>query len=107
MLKLTDKEKKYIDALKETCQKYEMEDYCCVGSKTEQRVCLCKRDDNWEVFAVERGIEFDKTKHKECIDACLELLKQCSYSLDEFKDASTEFKSILEKNSQVKVLVKK
>lgn len=107
MLKLTEKEQICLDALEEICKKYEMENDYCVNTYTEQRVCLCKREYNWEVFTVERGIEFDKTKHKDCIDACLKVLKQCSYSIDEFKDASKEFKDIIEMYKQTKIIVKK
>lgn len=95
MLKLIEKEQIYLTALEEICKKYEMDD-CCIGSSCEQKVCICKRNDSWEVFIVEKGLEFDKTLHKECVDACLEVIKVCSYCLDEFKDASKEFKNIVE-----------
>jgi len=107
MLKLTEKEQICLEALEEICKKYEMENEYSIGSTSEQRVCICKRESNWEVFIVERGIEFAKTKHKDCLDACLKVLKQCSYSIDEFKDASNEFKNILEKSKTNKALVKK
>jgi len=105
-LKLTEKEKVCLNALEETCKKYEMENDYCVGSTSEQRVCICKRDSIWEVFIVERGIEFEKSKHEECIHACLEVIRSCSYCIQEFKDASNEFKNILAKNKQNKLLKK-
>lgn len=83
-----------LETLEEACKKYEMEEYS-IGMPIEQRVCICKRKDNWEVFIVERGIEFDKVIHKECVDACINVIKYCSYSIDEFKDASSEFINIL------------
>ena len=83
-----------LQTLKEICKKYEIDEYS-IGLPVEQKVCLCKRGDNWEVFIVERGIEFDKVKYKECIDACIEVIKYCAYSIEEFKDASNEFKNLL------------
>ena len=106
MHKLTQKEQICLDALKETSKKYEMENDYSVGIPVEQRLCICKREDVWEVFIVERGLEFDKNKYKKCIDACLEVLKQCSYSIDEYKDASTELKNILIIKKQTKILKK-
>lgn len=84
-----------LETLEETCKIYEMENDYSIENPIEQKVCICKRNDVWEVFIQEKGIEFDKTKHKQCIDACLEVIRQCSYSIDEFKDASNEFKTIL------------
>lgn len=107
MLKLTDKEQICLTALEETCKKYEMENDYSIGTPTEQRVCILKKEDNWEVFILEKGLELDKTKYKECIDACLEVLKQCSYCIDEYKDASTELKKLIELNIQSKALIKK
>lgn len=104
MFILKRKEKICLNALKETCKKYQIDEYS-IGSPCEQRVCICKRGDNWEVFIVERGIEFDKTKHKECIDACLEVLNHCSYSIDEFKDTTSDFTDIL-KNKHQKIMKK-
>lgn len=104
MLNLKEKEQVCINALEETCIKYEMDEYS-IGTPIEQKVCILKKDDNWEVFIVERGVEIDKTKHKECIDACLEVLKLCSYCRDEFNDSSNEFKNILLKH-KIKVIKK-
>ena len=106
MLNLKEKEQICINALEETCIKYEMDNDYSIGVPSEQKVCILKKDDIWEVFIVERGIEFDKTKHKECIDACIQVLNYCSYCNDEFKAASNEFKNILLKKEQVKLLKK-
>jgi len=103
-LKLT--EKICLNALDEICKKYQMDDYYSIGQACEQRVCICKRNSNWEVFIVERGIEFEKSKYKECIDACLELIKCCSYSNEEFIDASNDFKNMLKINKHNKILKK-
>ena len=104
MFILKRKERMCLNALKETCKKYQIDEYS-IGSPCEQRICICKRGNKWEVFMVEKGIEFDKSKHKECIDACLEVLNQCSYCIEEFKDSASEFKNIL-KNKHQKILKK-
>lgn len=106
MLKIKEKEQVCINALEETCKKYEMENDYCLGSPSEQKICILKKDDIWEVFIVERGIEFDKTKHKECIDACIQVLNYCSYNKEEFELSTNEFKNILLKNNQNKLLKK-
>lgn len=106
MLELKEKERICLDALNETCKKYEMEDYYSIYVPSEGRVCICKREEKWEVFIVERGIEFEKSEHKECIDACIELIKLCSYSIEEFKDASNEFKNIIKSKKIIKKIKK-
>ena len=106
MLKLKELEQICLKALEEICEKYEMYEYS-INSSCEQRVCICKRESSWEVFTVERGLEIDKIKHKECIDACLEVLKQCSYCMEEFKDASNEFKNIIEMYKKSNSFIKK
>lgn len=95
MFKPKIKDETCLQTLKEICQKYEMENCYSIGTPVEQRVCLCKRENNWEVFIVERGLEFQKEKHKECIDACLDVIKYCSYSNDEFKSIAEDYKTIL------------
>lgn len=90
-----------LETLDEICKKYEMEHCYCIGRPIEQKVCICKRKDNWEVFIIERGLEFQNEKHKQCIDACLDVIKFCSYSIDEFKEASNEYISILSSKTNV------
>ena len=106
MFKLTKKEQICLEALEQTCKKYDMEKDYCIGTPVEQRICISKRENIWEVFVQERGIEFDKVKCIECIDACLEVIKSCSYCIDEFKDASLEFKNILKSKEEQKKLKK-
>ena len=97
MYKLTEREKMCLYALEQTCEKYEMYEYC-ICNFCEQRECICKRETDWKEF--ERGLEFNKTKYKDCIDACLEVIKLCSYSIDEFKDASKDFINIFKNNKK-------
>ena len=99
MLELKAQEEICLKALEETCIKYEMNDYCSINKTCEQHICICKRGLQWQVFIIENGIEFENTKHEQCVDACLEVIKCCSYSIDEFKDASNNFKNILIKNN--------
>lgn len=106
MLNLKEKERAYLDALEETCKKYEMDDYYSIGIPREKHISICKRDKIWEVFIVEKGREYAKTSHKECIDACIQVLNHCSYNIEEFELATNEFKNILLKNNQNKLLKK-
>ena len=100
MFKPKINDKLCLETLEEPCKKFEMDEYS-IGKSSERKVCLCKREDNWEVFILERGLEFDKTKHKNCFDACIDVLKCCSYSIDEFKDASNEYINILSNKANV------
>ena len=90
-----------LETLEEICKKFEMENDCSIGVPIDLKVCICKREDNWEVFIVERGLEIEKTKHKKCTDACIEVLKCCSYSIDEFRHTSNEFIDILSSKTNV------
>ena len=101
MFKPKIKDKICLETLEEICNKYEPNE-CSIGIPLEQRVCICKREDNWEVFIVEKGYEFDKVIHKECIDACISVIKYCAYSMDEFKDASNDFINALSSKINVK-----
>ena len=104
--KLTNHEKLCLQTLKEICFKYEMDDYYSICELCEHRVCILKRKSEWEVFILERGIEFSRTTYKDCIEACIEVIRQCSYSKDEFKDALIDFKNIYKKNKKIKILAK-
>lgn len=83
-----------------------MQEYYSIGIPCKGHISICKRDRNWEVFIVEKGREYYKTKHKECIDACIQVLNHCSYNKEEFELSTNEFKNILLKNNQNKLLKK-
>lgn len=104
--KMTEYEKLCLKSLKETCDKYEMDDYYSIGVPSECRVCILKRKNTWEVFIVEKGIEFDKSSFEDCKDACIEVIHQCSYTQEEFNDACTDYKNMLQNNKD-KTLIKK
>ena len=95
-----------LEILEEICQKYEMEYYCSIGIPCKDRICICKSDKIWEVFLIENGRKYLETKHKECIDACIQLLKHCSYTNEEFEIVVNEFKNILQKKKETKILKK-
>lgn len=105
--RITKKEKRCLVALKEICRKYEMDNIYSIGETCEQRVCMCKRKGIWEVFIVERGIEFEKHIYEECIDACVSVLEYCSYCTQELEDALRDFRNILKINIQNKTMIKK
>ena len=104
---MTLKERKCIVALKEICKKYEMDDFYSIGEKCEQRICICKREVIWEVFVVERGLEFDNKIYEDCIDACIKVIEYCSYCDKEFEDALRDLKNKLQKYMQNKIMIKK
>ena len=48
------------------------------GEYAEQKVCLFKRDNLWEVYYAEKENIFDKTEHEELKDACIEVISKLS-----------------------------
>ena len=62
-----------------------------LGEYAEQKVCLFKRDNLWEVYIVERGNIFDKTRHEKIDDACIEVINKLSESIEISKKNKNKF----------------
>lgn len=104
---LTQYELMCLDTLKETCNEFEMNNDYSIGKNVEQRVCISKRE-LWEVYIVERTLEFDKCLYEDCKDACKRLIYQCSYNDQEYVDALNVFNTKFESKKQdSKLLIKR
>lgn len=54
------------------------------GTYAEQKVCITKNNENkWEVYIVERGNIYNKSTFENCLDACLQLIKYGSRTIEE------------------------
>ena len=65
-----------------------------LGEPAEQRVCLDKNCEMWEVYLVERGNTFEKTSHEECYDACVKVLEHLSDSKQMLEKSKDEFSQV-------------
>ena len=68
-----------------------LENEFSLGHTTEQRVCLNKKDNLWEVYIVERGISYEKSVYEECFDACIEVINQLADSKQMYESAKEKF----------------
>jgi len=98
ILVLQDKkiENDILNHLKYVVENMGYKDYFHLGESAEQRVCLFKRNNLWEVYIVERGISFDKAVFEECFDACIEVINQLADSKETFEKGKESF-SIIKK----------
>lgn len=59
-------------------KKMECENNFHFGKYAEQKVCLSKRNNLWEVYYSEKENIFDKTEHEELKDACVQVISKLS-----------------------------
>ena len=93
---LTELEKKELDnemliQLISVIKDMGLENEFSLGQDAEQRVCLDKNDNSWEVYIVERGISFEKSVYEDCFDACIEVINQLADSKQMFEEAKEKF----------------
>ena len=74
----TKQEYKKLTNLYYIITKMECENYFHFGEYAEEKVCLFKRDNLWEVYYSEKGNIFDKIECEELKDACIEVISKLS-----------------------------
>ena len=70
-------------------------DYFSLGTISEQRVCLTKENNSYQVFTTEKGIIYDIKIFEKLEDACICVINELSYSDKEFKENALKFKKIV------------
>lgn len=62
------------------------------GTYKEESICISKNNSNkWQIYIVERGKIHSKIVFESYFDVCLELLKYCSDTNEEYKELITYF----------------
>lgn len=79
-LKIEKKESDSIAYLRFVIEQMGCKNEFHLGEYAEQKVCLFKKNNLWEVYIVERGNVFDKTTHEKIDDACMEVINMLSKS---------------------------
>ena len=69
-----------------------------IGEPREGAVCLEKTDRAWEVYLVERGIPFSKTKHETVYEACIRVIYNLSDSIDSYERQRDNFSKVKRPN---------
>ena len=93
---LADLEKRKIEneLLKHLCSIIDemgLTTYFSLGEDAEQRVCLNKNNNMWEVYIIERGITFDKDHFEDCFDACLKVIDHLADSKQMWEENRDKF----------------
>lgn len=69
--------------------------YFSLGTISEQRVCLTKENNSYQVCTAERGIIYDIKIFEKLENACICVINELSYSDKEFKENALKFKKIV------------
>lgn len=69
--------------------------YFSLGTISEQRVCLTKENNSYQVCTAERGIIYDIKIFEKLEDACICVINELSYNDKEFKENALKFKKIV------------
>lgn len=93
---LADLEKRKIEneLLKHLCsmiEEMELTQEFSLGEDAEQRVCLNKNNDMWEVYIIERSITFEKDRFEDCFDACLQVIHHLADSKQMWEENRDKF----------------
>lgn len=87
-----------LQELKKVMEEMGLDDCYHLGNYAEQRICLFKKDNLWEVYVAERGLGHNKELFDSCLDACIEVIKQ---ACDNKQDVEVG-KEILKRRVKVK-----
>lgn len=82
-----NKDNKLLNYLVAIIKSIGLENEFSLGQDAEQRVCLNRSNNSWEVYIVERGISFEKSVYEDCFDACVEVINQLADSKQMYEDA--------------------
>lgn len=83
----------YLSSFYKTTKYFDLATYMFhYGAYSEESICINKNNSNeWEIYIVERGKIHSKVTFTSYFDVCLELLKYCSDTNEEYKEFMSYF----------------
>lgn len=87
-----------IQILMESLRQFDIPDgFCSVGEYAEEAVCLEKADSSWIVYEGERGKKYNIKTHRNCREACCDIISRVAQSDDSEKEITDLFLQECEK----------
>lgn len=91
-------EKVLLKELNKIIKELDQEIYFSLNEPTEQRICLEKVKESWQVYFVERGIKHQIKEYENLYEACINVIDRLSPTNELSKYFTKEFRRILRKD---------
>ena len=98
---LSLKERVVLQELKEIMKEMGMERYFHLGNYAEQRICLFKENNLWEVYIGERGCAHCINIFDDIVPACIQVIMEVNDSKQEFERCLEIFKQRIKKRENI------
>jgi len=85
LIDLTVEELIYLSSFAKTTKYYNIPKHTYhYGTYAEECICITKnKEGKWEVYIIERGNIYNKSTFENCLDACLQLIKYGTRTIEE------------------------